>query len=107
MDIPPSAEASNAAAEFIAPYVTGLCREILVHLSCHRECGVTCAEAEFDLVMRHQTASARFCELKKDGLIEPCLRGDGKGYQKRKTEGQRVGSVVYFITTKGIQQLCR
>lgn len=34
----------------------------------------TCDEAEVHLGMNHQTCSARFSELKRDGLIEPTVK---------------------------------
>ena len=34
----------------------------------------TCDEAEIALAMNHQTCSARFSELKRDGLITPAGR---------------------------------
>lgn len=36
-----------------------------------RPAGLTCDEAEVLLGMRHQSCSARFSELKRDGLIAP------------------------------------
>ncbi len=34
----------------------------------------TCDEVELALGMNHQTCSARFSELKRDGLIEPTVK---------------------------------
>ena len=64
------AETSIEAHESIEPRKSTMHAEILRHLKCYGQRGRTCDEIEFDLGLRHQTASARMRELFQRGLVK-------------------------------------
>lgn len=59
---------------------------------CDQAVGMTCDEIETQLALSHQTASARFSEMKRDGLIYSKM--------KRKTRSGR-NAASYVLTTTG------
>jgi predicted transcriptional regulator len=67
--VPPHSNAttSRAAAESVKPHATRLARLVLEHVRARG--GLTSAEAESELGLIHQTASARLRELVKLGLV--------------------------------------
>src|SRR5215207_4165751 len=66
-------------------------RRILAWLRERGDTGGTCEEAEEALGLSHQTASARFSELRRDGLI-------GDSGRRRRTKSGRTARVhVYNV----------
>lgn len=62
-------ETSRAAAESVRDAVPVLRERVYQHVCAAGAYGVTCDEAEGTLSLRHQTCSARFCELHTTGRI--------------------------------------
>ncbi len=60
---------SRAANKFVAPKKVAMQRQIMDYITSRGRLGATCQEAERDLGLKHQTASARFSELKKEHKI--------------------------------------
>lgn len=83
-------DTSLEAAESVAADVSRMASLVLSLVRRAGEYGVTCAEAEISLSMKHQTASARFRELVLRGLIVDSGR-------RRRTDGQRTPSRVYVM----------
>ena len=70
--VPPhvkNSETSLEAAEEILPHVTSIASEILDYIRDMTFIGATCDEVERKLKIPHQTASARFIELERKGVI--------------------------------------
>ena len=66
-----------AAADFIEPHRGAQAERIFDHLSTRARKGLTCAEIEAALGLKHQSASARVHELAKAGCIK--LAGEQRG----------------------------
>jgi hypothetical protein len=63
-------DTSRAAAESIRPHVSPLQALVLARIARRPRMGATCEEIEELTGLRHQTASARICELKERGRLE-------------------------------------
>lgn len=73
----PGSATSEAAADFIEPYRGAQAERIFDRLSTRARKGLTCAEIESALGLKHQSASARVHELAKAGCIQ--LAGEQRG----------------------------
>jgi predicted ArsR family transcriptional regulator len=82
-------EFSVEANESVAPSKAIQRQRILRHLA--RVGNATSDETEEALGMLHQTASARFSELKRDGWIVPVLNADGKHVSRLTRHGRAAG----------------
>ena len=91
---------SRDAAESIKPQVNRLCSEVL-HAIRASPFGATCDEIEGQLLMAHQTCSARFRDLAaaEPPYIIKCQQPDGS-YLKRKTRSGR--SAFVFVANQEV-----
>lgn len=64
------AETSKAAADSVRGIATALAMQVLRYIAERGADGATCDEFEAASGMKHQTASARFWELRRKGLIK-------------------------------------
>jgi len=87
-------DTSKAALKSMRPYITGMRWKILGMMLI---CDSTCDEIEEWAGMRHQTASARICELRDRQYITDT----GK---RRKTRTGR-NAAIYRLTRKGLDAL--
>ena len=66
---------STGANKRIAPLKEGLRRKVYVFISLFGPQGASCEDVERGLGLKHQTASARVSELRRDGWIASVGRG--------------------------------
>ena len=79
-------ETSQEAAERIEPFISGMAREVFDAIHSRGKQGATCDEVEKLTGIKHQTCSARICDLVKSKHI---IRTD----RKRNTQTGRPAKV--------------